>query len=444
MPGPSAPAVRKRAATFTPMAQALASPATAQGAQAAAYGGPAGQTDSRRAFAQALAGEAISGGPVAGPLGAIAQALKGAIAGGIEKKADQADQLRTQNFMTAAQAAGDDPRALMAAALGYDPRMGMTFALDMARDRVNHGQALEMQGLGFQHAEGMQGRGFQHDETMQGRGFQHAEGMQQQGFGHAERMQDRGFGQQSALQGQQFGHQEKMAGVEHGYRLTEAAAKAALDANAPGDVYKMRDDFLALPAVKNFGIASTSYEAMLNSEPGAAGDLTVIANFVRMNDPNSVVMPGEALTVQNSGGLDAQVRQQLNNWIGQGQMPPDKRAALISQAGKVYKVHEGAYRNAEKQFQEGATRARVNPADVTMGGPRAVPTASLEAVDPGADVIGGAPTAQAGMAPPPVATQPRAAAPPAAAIQHLKANPGLAAAFDEKYGPGVAARVLGQ
>jgi hypothetical protein len=132
MVAPSPTAVRKRAATFTPMAQALASPATAQGAQAAAYGGPAGQTDSRRAFAQALAGEAISGGPVAGPLGAIAQALKGAIAGGIEKKADRQDMERSQALAQALQGANGDPTQIMGVLGQQDPKLLSQYALAKA------------------------------------------------------------------------------------------------------------------------------------------------------------------------------------------------------------------------------------------------------------------------------------------------------------------------
>jgi hypothetical protein len=106
---------RPQAATFTPLAQAVAGP-SAQASQAAAYSGPtSGQIDTRRALALQLMGNATQG-PTGGPWGALAKALTGVAGAYALKRADSMEGDRNAALSAALSGAGGDLTKLGAVA----------------------------------------------------------------------------------------------------------------------------------------------------------------------------------------------------------------------------------------------------------------------------------------------------------------------------------------
>jgi hypothetical protein len=118
---------RARAVTYKPMAplaQALSAPA--QGAQAAAYGGPSlGQIDSRRALAMQLIGNATQG-PTGGGLGALAKALTAGVGAYAYRKADDQETVANQAMNDIFAKGGD----IDVAAIGrIDPKTALQYQL---------------------------------------------------------------------------------------------------------------------------------------------------------------------------------------------------------------------------------------------------------------------------------------------------------------------------
>lgn len=168
-------------------------------------------------------------------------------------------------------------------------------------------------------------------------------------------------------------------------RAAEAAARSASSAEVSaaktqqeiGDrgnnrTDKLRDDFRALPAVKEYSAALASLMAGLKSKPDGAGDNALIYAYAKAMDPGSVVRESEMGMASSTGSFIESTVAGLKKQLGiegGGQLSPETRANLRREMNTKVAQLAKAYGVARADFQDSAKRQGVNPADVVGRSP---------------------------------------------------------------------------
>tara|TARA_R110000765_G_scaffold362523_1_gene452704 strand:- start:2005 stop:3546 length:1542 start_codon:yes stop_codon:yes gene_type:complete len=108
------------------------------------------------------------------------------------------------------------------------------------------------------------------------------------------------------------------------------------------DAQSFRKEFTSLPRIKSFAGVTEAYSRIVASakDPSAAGDLSLIFNFMKVLDPGSTVREGEFATAQNAGGVDARVRSLFNSVVDGTRLDAGQRADFLDRANRLYKSQE--------------------------------------------------------------------------------------------------------
>lgn len=134
-------------------------------------------------------------------------------------------------------------------------------------------------------------------------------------------------------------------------------------------VGKLRDDFNALPPVKNFREVVPIYQSMQDAakRDSKAADLNLVYGLAKMLDPGSVVREGEMIMVNNTSSLSDKLIGLINSVNGGQRLQPETRAALMTEAGSRYNALQGQHDQMATEFRDMAGRYGLNPDDVTRG-----------------------------------------------------------------------------
>lgn len=83
-------------------------------------------------------------------------------------------------------------------------------------------------------------------------------------------------------------------------------------------------------------------KASLALPDSAAADLSLIINYMKVLDPNSAVLPGEAANAQNAAGVPDIVLTAYNHLLRDGQrLTPEQRKDYFKSAGELYSQGRG-------------------------------------------------------------------------------------------------------
>ncbi len=128
-----------------------------------------------------------------------------------------------------------------------------------------------------------------------------------------------------------------------------------------GDASKLRGEFDA--KTKDFSVVRDAYSKMVEvaKEPSAAGDMSLIYGFMKLNDPGSTVREGEFATAQNSGGVDDRVRAAYNNVLRGERFNPNQRADFLKQAGAIYSSQEKQFKREFNRYSDLAKQFKADP-----------------------------------------------------------------------------------
>ena len=120
------------------------------------------------------------------------------------------------------------------------------------------------------------------------------------------------------------------------------SAKPAVVGGDFKDAQAFRKEFTSLPRIKGFAGVTEAYSRIVASakDPSAAGDLSLIFNFMKVLDPGSTVREGEFATAQNAGGVDARVRSLFNSVVDGTRLDVGQRADFLDRANRLYKSQE--------------------------------------------------------------------------------------------------------
>lgn len=145
------------------------------------------------------------------------------------------------------------------------------------------------------------------------------------------------------------------------------------DAKQLFDVEKgYRTEFMA--ATKDFRDTATAFEKvrMSSNNPSAAGDLSLIFNYMKMLDPGSVVRETEFRTAEQARAwmskteqsgipIPGAVKQGIQKLSTGEFLLPEQRADFAAQAENVFKAARVSYDSIHKTYQDIAKGSNIDP-----------------------------------------------------------------------------------
>jgi len=147
----------------------------------------------------------------------------------------------------------------------------------------------------------------------------------------------------------------------------DSAIKAEIEGEGPklSDVKGIRDSFSKLSG--DFVKIGDAFKKVNASKPTAAGDLSMIFNFMKILDPTSVVREGEFATAASAGPLiDAKTLGLYNRIVKGTRLLPIQRRDFKATALAVFTSQIGDQLRREEEFTGIAERAGINPKDVVL------------------------------------------------------------------------------
>ncbi len=141
----------------------------------------------------------------------------------------------------------------------------------------------------------------------------------------------------------------------------------------------LRKEWNGNASVKAFGTQSPAYGRLVASakDPSAAGDLSLIFNYMKILDPGSTVREGEFATAQEAGGVGERVIATYNGLLNGQRLTPAQRADFLDRGKRLYEDAETQYQGLYDQFAGIATRNGL-PVDDALIDYRYVPSSEPE------------------------------------------------------------------
>lgn len=132
------------------------------------------------------------------------------------------------------------------------------------------------------------------------------------------------------------------------------------------DVAGQRKEFTNLSGV--FVEVRDAYSRVTASaqEPSAAGDLSLLVNYMKILDPGSVVREQEFRTVAETGAFGERVTAAINQYLSGERLTPEIRQDFVERAGLLMNAQIRTQIRLEEQFRGLAQRNGMNPADVVV------------------------------------------------------------------------------
>lgn len=122
---------------------------------------------------------------------------------------------------------------------------------------------------------------------------------------------------------------------------------------------KLSDDFIKLRDA--IGKVEQS-----NLNPSPAGDLALIFNFMKIQDPGSVVRESEFETAQNATNLPGRLGAAAQRVVSGERMLPEQRQDFVDTANRLFEAQKGRQRQLENSFRGIAESQNMKPEDVVI------------------------------------------------------------------------------
>jgi hypothetical protein len=128
----------------------------------------------------------------------------------------------------------------------------------------------------------------------------------------------------------------------------------------------LRDDYRQ--DTKNYVSVRDAYTKIQRAAQSgtAAGDISLIYGYMRMQDPTSTVREGEFATAQNAGSIPDRIRVLYNKAINGERLAPNIRADFLNQASNIYQQAEADYDQLVETYTEIARSGGMNPRSVVI------------------------------------------------------------------------------
>ena len=118
--------------------------------------------------------------------------------------------------------------------------------------------------------------------------------------------------------------------------------------------------------LKDFNTVADAYARVTTSaeDPSAAGDLSLIFNYMKMLDPNSVVRESEFATASTAGSIPQRIWAQYNRILEGERLSEPQRADFVDRANRLIIAAQTEAQKTANAFEGISQRAGVNPENV--------------------------------------------------------------------------------
>ena len=132
------------------------------------------------------------------------------------------------------------------------------------------------------------------------------------------------------------------------------------------NVDALRKEASALPELKDFKKVDAAHKKVkaAASDPSAAGDLSLIFNYMKILDPGSTVREGEFATAQNAAGVPERVLNWYNRMVDGERLNESQREDFVKQARSAANSQFEQIRPTVGQLRRIAEERGFNPDDV--------------------------------------------------------------------------------
>ena len=129
---------------------------------------------------------------------------------------------------------------------------------------------------------------------------------------------------------------------------------------------KLRDDFNQLS--KNFIAQRDAHQRVLASaqEPTAAGDLSLIFNYMKVLDPISVVRESEFIQAAQTGSYGERMKATVNKVLKGERLSAEIRKDFVDRSSKLYAAGEKNQETLEKRFTDMARGDDLRPDNIVV------------------------------------------------------------------------------
>jgi len=133
---------------------------------------------------------------------------------------------------------------------------------------------------------------------------------------------------------------------------------------------------------KGYQDVKAAFSRITASQDNAAGDLSLIFNYMKMLDPGSTVREGEFASAQNATGVPSRILNAYNNVINGERLNPEQRKQFLGQARTLYtqaRVQENTVRKGVERIAKGYG---LNPNNIFYEAVESAPVAPTVAPTP--------------------------------------------------------------
>jgi len=152
------------------------------------------------------------------------------------------------------------------------------------------------------------------------------------------------------------------------------ASRAAAKGGGPGGINNasfdnisgLRKEFVG--QVKDYQSVRDAYGRIKASaeNPSAAGDMSLIFNYMKVLDPGSTVREGEFATAQQATGVPERIVNAYNQAINGQRLNDKQREDFVGRAGMLFQRQHQTYLSTKKNYDDLAARFGFDPTLVTM------------------------------------------------------------------------------
>lgn len=134
---------------------------------------------------------------------------------------------------------------------------------------------------------------------------------------------------------------------------------------------KLRNEWIKHPTTARTEKIRAAYNSLAASRADAAGDLSLIFQYMKMLDPTSTVREGEQASAQNAAGVDDQIRNMYNRIVSGERLSEDQRAQFKGQAKALLDAQESEQTKVDDYYSGLAKQRSLNPGNVVRKAPAA-------------------------------------------------------------------------
>lgn len=120
------------------------------------------------------------------------------------------------------------------------------------------------------------------------------------------------------------------------------------------------------PETKNTRTVQTAYGKMQGADSSAAGDMSLIFGFMKMQDPSSTVREGEYASAENARGVPDKFRNLYNKVMTGERLTPEQRAGFKQQAKSIYQSQLATQGQVDERTRGLAKIRGVNPSELLI------------------------------------------------------------------------------